>query len=413
MFRLFRVPDSDSSIFLSRLAAISFLLVIATAPCLAEEGNTESSWKKKFQLHGHLTTSYAESSPSGAGALFAEEAQLGIPEDGTFDYRIAALQLRYKATDRHTFLIQLSHRKLGDSILNDLTDDVELDWLYWQWQLADSTRLRVGRFATAAGIFNEVRDVGTLLPFFRPSFNFYREGSLFSETVDGIGVSHRFMPESDWALDADLYYGEYEILEQGTGLRVAAVEVDVTDAVGTQLWLNTPYSGLRLGVGAQRWDAGEESQFNVRKTTWKSWYTSLDGNFERFVVRGEYRKVETTFISPPFILDGEAILDLYYWQLGWKPTTKLSFYVQSEHSDIEQVSAIYLGGSTKHNSRRDEAVAINYAFRPNIVFKAEYHEQHMDLTNSFPVFTAFGLRLDARPIEFENDYSIVSLSLSF
>ncbi|MEM9593576.1 MAG: hypothetical protein AAGD06_04910 [Acidobacteriota bacterium] len=379
---------------------------------LADEAES-SNWKDRFQLHGHLTTSYADSSPSGAGSRFAEEAQIGIPEDGTFDYRVAALQLRYTAAADHTFLVQLSHRSLGDSVLDEVTDEVELDWLFWQWQVGESTRLRVGRFPTPAGIFNEIRDVGTLLPFFRPSFNFYREGSIFSETTDGIGVSHRFNADSEWAVDADLYYGEYDVIEQDTGLGNEIVEVGVDNAIGGQMWLNTPVEGLRIGLGGLRWDVGPESQFNLEEATWESWYASIDGSFERYVARAEYRQVQTPFVSLPFIPSGQADLDIYYWQLGWRPTPKLAFYLQSEFSEFEQTAEIYVGGSTQLNNRRDDGVAVNYFFRPNVVLKAEYHEQAMDAVQSEPIFLPEGLRLQVNSERFENDYSVLSLSVSF
>jgi hypothetical protein len=372
-------------------------------------------WKDHFTLHGYLTTAYQELDPDPAAPrLSAEEAILGLDEGGTFDYRIAALQLRYDPTPKHTFLIQLSHRKLGDSAIEDIESAVELDWLFYQYQFTDDTALKLGRFPVAAGIFNEIRDVGVVLPFFRPSFNFYREGGLFSETVDGIGISHSFWSQNPWSLDVDAYYGEYDIQEQGSASSGAGrvLDVAVSDAYGVQFWLNTPVSGLRFGLGAATWDVGEESGFNTVEANWDSWYASVDGSFAKWVVRAEYRRLEFPVDIFP-TLDNQASQDIYYYQLGYHFTDRLSLFGQSEFADAEQTGAIFLDGGVSFNNRQDDALSLVFALRPNIVFKGEYHEQAFELANVVPVFTPGGLRLDVLFDEFKDEYFIVSASFSF
>ncbi|MCG8455913.1 MAG: hypothetical protein MI919_06485 [Holophagales bacterium] len=388
--------------------------LLATSLVLLLAGRAQAEgWTDRFQLHGHLTTAYAESSLDQDRTLFVEEAILGIPEDGTWDYRMAALQVRFEATERHSFVLQLSHRHFDDSLIDPFTDDVELDWLFWDWQLGQSTRLRLGRFATPVGIFNEIRDVGTLLPFFRPSLGFYREGSFFSETIDGIGISHRFELAGEWGLEADLYYGEFEVLEQSQGLGGRLREVDASGAFGGQVWLDTPIDGLRLGLGGLRWDMDEESVANPVEAEWWSWYASIDGNFERFVVRVEYRYVDIPIDLPPVFPAGGLDLDTVYAQIGWRVTPKLSFWLQAETNDVEQTHPNTVGGSFEYLNIEDQAVAVNYAFRPSLVLKGEYHEQELEDFAVAAVPTPSGLFFDFRTVPFSSEYFIVSLAYSF
>ena len=401
-------------------SSVAFLLFLA--PCAARASETPSvkttenetsTWTEKFQLHGHITTAYADFQIDKPRNLFVEESILGIPEDGTFDYRMAALQLRYVPNNQHSAVLQVSHRRFGESILLDVEDDVELDWLFWRWNLANTTTLRVGRFPTPAGIFNEIRDVGTLLPFFRPSFNFYREGGLFSETVDGLGVHHTFFGSRAWSLDTDVYAGEFDVTEQTQGIGAGVREVGAEDAVGAQIWLNSPIVGLRFGLGGLRWDVGPESGLNPIETTWESWYASVDGSFDRWVVRAEYRNLELPVDVGTVFTDGRAELDFYYWQIGWHATPELSFFFQSEYADFTQFHDSLVGGKFSYNNRRDEGIAVNYRIRPTVVAKAEVHKQRLDDFSGAPVFTDEGLRFRIDNESFESEYWIVSLSYSF
>ena len=157
----------------------------------------------------------ADASLSSGGLISptVDEVVLGIPEDGTWDYRILALQFRYAISEKDTFIVQFSSRSLGESPINDLEDEIELDWAFYQRKLGDSTRLKIGRVQIPFGIFNEIRDVGTILPFYRPPYVFYQEGSYTSETVDGIVLSHIFATESESSLELNLWIGEYEFIE--------------------------------------------------------------------------------------------------------------------------------------------------------------------------------------------------------
>lgn len=380
------------------------------SPALADDDHTLAD---RFDLHGYLTLGWADLDLDDPRPTNGDETILGIPEDGAL-YGNAALLARYTHSRQHSFILQLSARELGDSPVGDLEDEVELDWLFYQYQPRESWRIRLGRVPVAVGIFNEIRDVGVLLPFYRPSFVFYREGSIFSETVDGISISHSFARDRTWSFDLDAYYGKFEVIEQGVGLTERVTTVDAKDAIGVQLWANTPVDGLRLGVGAQRWKVGAESRFNFRETTWKSWYLSFDWMRENFVVRAEYRRLESPSQSSPQSSLTEAELDIAYLQLGWQVTERLGFWIQPEIMDITQNNDVFVGGSVDFRDRQDIGISAVYRFRSNLVLKAEYHEVENELVVSqVPVPVPGGFLLDRTYGGFDSSYSIISLSTSF
>ncbi len=407
--------EEESSSLAAQIAASTSLLSLRQdGDGASDSGSTRSSyWEDHFQIHGFVTSAYQEEDPDDTAPFRSSDAiVLGLDEGGTLDYRTAALQLRFDPNPKNTFVLQASHRRLGDSPLRDAEDEVELDWAFYQYHFTDNTSIKVGRVPVPLGIFNEYRDVGTLLPFFRPSFNFYREGSFVSETVDGAVFHHRFAADSDWSLDFDAFFGEWDLLESGAANDAALTEAKVDRGYGVQLWLNTPVSGLRFGLGGQSYDVGSESGFNNEEANWDTWYASIDGAFEKFVARAEYKFLEfpvNNSLSP----GGDAETVNYYYQLGWLPIEKIGFYWQSEFGDVKQTSRVF-AEPLDFNQREDQGFSIVYSPLPNLVLKAEYHQQKFDLSTGV-VFVSPPPNFQIRVLfeEFESDYSIISLSFSF
>ena len=377
----------------------------------------------KLQVHGFLTQAYAtanfvERDPSVDTGPTFDELALGIPEDGTFEYWNVALQFRYQITPKDVMVVQFSSRRLGDSTISDLEDEVELDWAFYERRLTDNTTLKVGRVQIPLGIFNEIRDVGTILPFYRPSFTFYREGSFTSETVDGLTLSHTFWPESDWSLEADFWIGNWHQVELAPFAQGLAVETD-EEGFGLQFWLNTPVPGLRFGAGGHQRDTSAGlAGFNRPEggeTNFEDYYFSVDGVFDRWVIRSEYRVYENdpdpfpAFLASDFV----AKTEFFYAQAGFHFTEKLRLYVQMELTDTTSSASVFTREFTTR-FREDRGIALNYLIRPDLVFKVEYHEVDGEDANFGFVFTPQGPLLDPFNVpQGTGDYSIVSLSASF
>lgn len=377
----------------------------------------------RLTVHGFLSQAFATADFSSGGLEnpTTDELTLGIPEDGTSDYRTMAIQFRYEISPRDVMIVQLSSRSLGNSPIDEAEDDIELDWAFYERRLRDHTYLKIGRIQIPLGIFNELRDVGTLLPFYRPSYSFYNEGSFTSETVDGILLGHTFSPQSRWSLDLDVYFGEWELFEFDPFSRQVVV-ARAEDALGFQLWVNTPLDGLRLGLGGNRRDVSGGNVGFVRtedgEDEFIDRFVSLDLAREKYVVRLEYRK----FDADPNEIFWGGDFTVYYAQIGFHATDKLRFYVQHEGVDIASKAQDPVGPlgipfteDIDVGFRRDTGVAVNYLFAPNLVLKLEHH---FDVENEFftlvPTFTPTGPAL--QPItatSTDGEYSILSFSASF
>jgi len=372
---------------------------------------------EKLQIHGFLTQAFATADflDGGFASPSANESALGISEDGTTDYRFLALQFRYEISPKDLVVIQLSSRALGFSPIDQVEDEIELDWAFYERRIGDHTSLKVGRVQIPIGIYNEIRDVGTILPFYRPPFTFYREGSFTSETVDGLALSHTFFPRSAWSLDADFYGGEWDQFEVAPDAPEAAAFARAEDAFGFQLWLQTPVQGLRFGFGGHRkkLSGGVFRPPGVKGETIEDWYVSVDASLSRFVFRSEYHEFDPTLNlppAPPIFLT----LSAWYAQLGYLATDKVQLWLQYEVAGVESDSAIQTRPEDR-DDRTDLGFSFNYLFRPNLVLKLEYHEVEEEQSLLVPVpAPGGGFLLD--PMLFEADdgsYTILSLSASF
>ncbi|HEV8578296.1 MAG TPA: hypothetical protein VGX68_04380 [Thermoanaerobaculia bacterium] len=337
----------------------------------AEEGKP---YELKVTFHGYLTQAYAQSD----GHQF-----LGISEDGTADYRTAALQVRADISRDDAFVVQFSHERFGDSRIEEIKDDVELDWIFYERRFGDSA-VKVGRVQIPFGIYNEVRDVGTLLPFYRPSHNFYGEAAFSSETVDGIVLSHSFSLGKSWGLEADAHYGNWEFTTKNFVNGTYAVR-DVDDSIGAELWLETPVSGLRIGAGAMRYNL----QQPTGEAKWKVWHASLAGDFDRFAFHTEYKNVDI----------GTGTAEAGYAHLGVNVTPKLTLNAQQELLYLET-------RTTRRTKLDDETIAgVNYTFHPGLVLKTEHHWSEGSFwLEDVPAFGVAGTK---------TRYWLVSLSTSF
>ena len=63
-----------------------------------------ASLDEKLSIHASLNAGYGKSS---------DLPVLGIPKEGTVDYRIMTLQFRYQLAEKDAFVVQLLNRRLG------------------------------------------------------------------------------------------------------------------------------------------------------------------------------------------------------------------------------------------------------------------------------------------------------------
>ena len=328
---------------------------ILTALTAATAGTTplDAQAAPKVSVHGYLTQGWGKST----GVAF-----YGLNGDASTDFRYAALQLRYVPTARDQFVVQLNHRRLGQSPITDFESDVNLNWAFYQRSFGEGTTVKVGRIPIPRGIYNDLRSVGVSLPMYRPPVVFYDEGAYYSETIDGATVSRTFFESSPWSLEANGYVGGWRSLAYDTWSEEYSIDrIRAENALGTQLWLNTPIEGVRVGVAAQRHN-DHYSDGSLEKV--QEWHTSLDATRERWFLRAEGQLQNW--------VDSDKLY-VGYVQLNIKPTERIAITGEVQRSRDTDVR--YGEGSlpSSFEWHREDGVGVSYSFSPSLVFKVEHH----------------------------------------
>ncbi len=319
------------------LAATVLGLVIASVP---QGTRAQVGLDPRLSVHGYLTQGFARAS---------KLPLYGLTDTTTSDYRSAALQLGFDVSPKDRLVVQVSHRRLASSPLAGFEANIEVDWAFYQRTLGPIV-VRAGRFPLAGGIYNEVRDVGTVLPMFRAPYQIYPDGF---ETVDGLSASHD-VSLGTWSLESSLYWGgiEYKnVFQAPTGANPIMYRFE--NSVGGQLWLTTPIDGLRVGVSAIGWKFQGNSDHTMM--------ASIDGNFDRYLVRAEYKAGKL----------GDYYATFAYAQGGVKLIEKLQLVGQYELARLETRGPIPVADKTV---ARDAALGLNYKISPNLVLKLEQHD---------------------------------------
>jgi len=358
-----------------------------------------------LRISGFLTQAHGQSS---TGRI------QGATKDGTTDLRNVAVQFRWEKSERDTVVVQLSHEKRGDDLFFPDGDEVEIDWAFYELRIRELTVIKVGRLNVPLGIYNEIRDVGTLLPFFELPVSFYAGVLSSAETVDGISFSHTFAPRSEWALEAEAYHGGWDTFQQQVDLEsdfgIVNLEARAEQGLGLQLWLQTPIRGLRIGGGTLTWLLHGPLSMPGRKDRWQSDHLSLDLTGERWMLRAERRQWRFdqdfgAFLNLPVSLPGRAQRDGLYVQLGGWVTPRVGLFAQFDEASLEDNLGLLPQLDDFHE---DLALSFNYRVRPDLVIKVEHH----DASTRFPLGTPdqpMGVGSD--PVDVT--WTIASLSVSF
>lgn len=214
-----------------RAMPLALLLVATFASSAAAQ-----SLSDRLEFHGSLNAGYGRSQ---------ELPSYGLPLTGTSDYRVFTLQGRYALTEDDQIVAQVFNRRLGTSPYAGALPDVTMQWAYWQHR-ADNFTVKVGRNPLPRGLVNEVRYIGTVLPFFRPSTEM--QGEAF-DAVDGVVVSYRHQLPYGMELEQHGFFGGSENRSianttNGQDIRIARTE----NMRGSQTYLRLPVANTRLGA---------------------------------------------------------------------------------------------------------------------------------------------------------------------
>jgi hypothetical protein len=375
--------------------------------CLSPDAVSATDPPERVQLFGHLTQAYGES---------ARGSIQGAVDGGTTDLRKIAVQFRWEKSSSDVVVVQLSHERRGGDIFFPEQDELVIDWAFYERRLGPDSSLKVGRLNVPLGIYNEIRDVGTLLPFFNLPISFYAGVLSSAETVDGLSISHTFRPRSAWALEADLYLGGWDTFQQRVDPQVRFgirnLEARAEDGLGVQLWLDTPLHGLRLGAGALTWRLDGPVSTPGTKDRWDSYHVSIDAVRERWMFRAEARHWKFDQDFGRFFggegnsMPGQAERDGFYAQAGVWLTSELGLFGQYESTSLgDSLDSPDLPDLVDFH--RDTGLSLNYRFRPDLLAKMEFHWSRTQFPLGEPGFSTAG----GPPVDV--DWMIVGLSVSF
>lgn len=333
---------------------ILLLSLISIAPSLGAQTSS------RVTVNGYLTQAYG---------IADREMAMGLTREGTADYRRAAILARYEASPTDHFVLQLAHRRLGDSPTMQVEENVKVDMAFFQHRFSNGTNVRVGKFAMPWGIYNEVRYAGTLTPFFRAPFMIYRDGTYQSETVDGVSMSHAFRTGDSWETTVDVYGGSFDQAEFGgiypsnSAPVYAGATLRSKNALGAQLWLSTPLEGLRLGVsGRRQTDLGGLYERPEGGANSRLWIGSVDGSFDRWSFRAEHQGMKTFGFE----------MSAHYAQAGVRLLPWMSLNGQAEMRD-EKLRYSPSSPWIDVKAGRDNALGLNFHLADKTVLKIEGH----------------------------------------
>jgi hypothetical protein len=368
---------------LAALAANLTFAGMTSSPAAAQSGTLD-----RLSVHGFLTQAYG---------ITDGHQYLGLTSNGTADYRVAALQFRYDDGDRDAFVIQLSHERIGRSPMGASEPAVALDWVFYEHRFGDHTVGRVGKIRTPTGIYNEIRDVGVLLPLYRPPTVLYGEQMYTSETVDGVMLGHR-LPLGDWTVEVSGFAGGWEYL-QIDFTTVAKVD----KGYGGWIWVETPVQGVRAGGGAIAYTARNIQSADPDARDHQSmWLAALDGSFLRGFARAEYFRL--SFGGDGLTHVGNAAG--YHGEVGIELIPGWSVIGHAEFADLDIDVTSPIPFSVHDNVDRDLGLGIRYQPSPTLAFKLEGH-----------AYRGFRIEDERRIVGFDDlantTYALFSVSTSF
>jgi hypothetical protein len=312
----------------------------------------------KLSVHGSINTGYARTDGL---------PNFGANKDGTTDYRSVTLQFGYKVSEQDRVVIQLLNRKLGTSPLNAVTPDVQPVWAFYEHKFGNGISAKLGRSPIPRGLFNEIRYIGTLLPLYRVGGT-----GVYGETfefIDGAVISKKFDLGGDWAIESAVFGGGFSVkatIPTATGISV--VNQREESAIGTQVWLETPIRGVKVGGFLSSYQPTPAASIApaLRPNRNTTYMVSAEASFDRVFARSEYQAIAS---DAPNFVDVKG----WYVQGGVKPHEQLSF--TAEYGGLNNTIRFPAPVTNEIDMPVSRELILGVAWKQSaqVAFKAEVH----------------------------------------
>lgn len=261
---------------------------------------------------------------------------------------------------------------------------VNVDWAFAEWRFADALRLRAGQVKLPFGAYWEVKDVGTLRPFYNLPVSIYSYADLAAESYYGAGLTGSLAPLASFDVSYDVFAGSMW-LESSDRFRAApaapsgptpasptappqTVSTRLDDTFGGRLTVATPLPGLTLRVSGYRGevaDLGAQTQgAGPPGSAAYAYGVSLEYLGEWLEVRSEgFRKSEGREATRQKTQTGYvevAVRFLRDWQIAGR--------AESATYELARFT-----GPASLRRHEELAAGLNYWFNRDFVLKTSYH----------------------------------------
>ena len=244
--------------------------------------------------------------------------------------------------------------------------EVSLDWGFAEWRLHDLLRIRVGKVKNPLGLFMEVKDIGTLRPFFTLPQSIYGPTGFAAEAYLGAGATGEWQGAAGWGVAYDAYVGALEVpsFEPGDvavqlppwSFDYAGEEALARDVVGGRVGLLTPLEGVTVrisGFTGKLERPGGEAERVVCVGVSGEW------SVDRFQARGEWFRAD----------EGEARTHLGgYAEVAVNVLSRLQ--LSARYDESHQNGS---GVPAQFRVHREGALGVTYWPSPNLVFRVSNH----------------------------------------
>lgn len=305
----------------------------------------------------------AETNFNGFGSLYAGRVTEGskfladYPKTGIYDNdwsltpdSTIGLQLSSYFTDEFSFIAQIVANAASDS-------DVDVDWLYLNYQLTPELSLQLGRKRLPLYYYSDYFDVGYAYYWIRPPADLYTW-----QITNYNGISLLFEKNlGDWESSINLYYGnedseDNELLGLLFGVPVDESWNDMVGIVATlsKEWLDTRFSYME---GLLNRDINSVNVINDIKQKFLG--ISINLSLSQLQVLSEFNNYK----RPENNID----IDTYMISVGYQIGEFTPHITRSAFEQEVNVS----GNDEKHHTT---TIGVRWDFYSNMALKLQYDE---------------------------------------
>lgn len=320
--------------------------------------------------------------------------------NGTFEFNVAAINIKAILEDNMTVGIQLMSRDFGESGNNDLN----VDWAFLDYHLSDAFGIRLGRFKKPDGLYNTIRDADAVRTAILLPQGIYNESIRdIQVAVQGIGFYGYLDADKLGSFDYQVFFGNQPINKNEPQIQNGLLKgiyglsengkIEFKYSTGAQVFWNTPIEGFKLGQSIST----AMMQVNGENDTYL-WYTpnitdaelevpvrmisSIEYQQEKYTITAEYMYFELVGHDAPI---GGTVTPLGFPSGGDYTNKQTAYYLQFNYNLTEKLSVGTYHCTTQYDTQdiynkkdpfdktTDLAFSVKYNINDWWIAKAEVH----------------------------------------